>query len=114
MIHGIQVLKQSIEFIKHNKGGVDRAYRYPPCLYSQMSISSRKGVNMIKLDSYDVVPSRNDDFKCVKFIDNGGYKIEFTIRQDKTVDVEIDGALSLEDVKRAIEIVESGEVMIKL
>lgn len=67
---------------------------------------------MIKLDSYDLVDGTNGEFKVVRFIDNGGYKIEFNIHKDR-IDVEVDCS-SLEDVKKAIEMIESGKVCIEL
>ena len=58
------------------------------------------------------MPSNNGDFKVVKFIDGGGYKIEFNIHEDR-IDVEVESS-SLEDVKKAIELIESGKVCIDL
>ena len=68
---------------------------------------------MIKLDSYDYINGSNGDFRVIKFIDNGGYKIAFTVRENGEIDLEVECS-SLDDVKKAIEMIESGKVVIEL
>jgi hypothetical protein len=53
-----------------------------------------------------------DDFVIIKFENNFGDRAEFTVRE-KGITVECDG-LSLNDLKKAIEIIESGKIEIKL
>ena len=69
---------------------------------------------MIKLDSYNVVPSDNGNFKTVTFKTDDEADIDITFPLDRKPYVDINGTVSVEDLLEALEIVKSGKVCIDL
>ena len=69
---------------------------------------------MIRLDSYDVVPSENGSFRAVTFKNENENIIAFTIANDGDITVDIDDGTNATDVLEAIEIVLGGRLVIEL
>jgi hypothetical protein len=69
-------------------------------------------MKLLKLDEYSLVHGTNGDFHTITFITNGGYKIHFTVSEDSTY-FDTDTA-TLDEIKEAIAIIESGKLEIEV
>ena len=69
---------------------------------------------MIKLDSYNVVPSDNGDFKTLTFKTDDEVNIDFTFPLDRKAYVEINGTVTVDELLEVLEIVKSGKVVIDI
>ena len=68
---------------------------------------------MIKINDYSVIESTNGCFHDITFITDGGYKIHFTVHEDGNKYFTTDTA-TIEEIKQAIAIIESGKLEIEL
>ena len=67
---------------------------------------------MIKLYDYDLVHGTNGDFKSITFECEDSAKIDITITD--TVNIEVSGTVSIDDLEEAIAIVRSGKLEVEL
>jgi hypothetical protein len=70
-------------------------------------------MKLLKVDEYSLINGSNGDFQTITFVTEGGYKIRFTVSEDSGIYFDTDTA-TIEEIKEAIAIIESGKIEIEV